>query len=125
MIFDPVRKKFIPLTPEEWVRQHAIMHLISKFGISAAMLSIERQLTYNQLKKRFDIVASSASAPLLCLIECKAPDVNINRETLLQAAVYNKVLNCKWLWLTNGIDHHWFKFQNGELSNVPEPDDLL
>lgn len=124
IIFDPIRKKFIPLTPEEWVRQHAIQHLLHKFGLSPSLLSIERQLNYKGMKKRFDIAASSPSNPLFCLVECKSPDVAISKETLIQAAVYNKVLNCKWLWLTNGLEHYWFLFSEGTVTAVPEPEKL-
>jgi hypothetical protein len=123
-IFDPVRKKFIPLTPEEWVRQHVIRHLHAHFGVSFSMISVERELQFNGLKKRFDVMVSCRDRPFSCLVEVKAPDVKITSETILQASVYNKSYNCPWLWVTNGHHHAWLQFENNSLKPAEPPLDL-
>lgn len=121
LIFDPVRKKFIPLTPEEWVRQHVIQHMLSHYQIPFPMISVEKELRYNGLKKRFDLMISCAGKPFSCLVECKAPEVNITSETVLQAAVYNKTYNCRWLWVTNGLQHFWLEFDGKALKPAVAP----
>lgn len=123
-IFDPVRKKFIPLTPEEWVRQHVIQHLHHQYGIAFSLISVERELSFNGLKKRFDVMVSCRERPFACLIEVKAPDVKLTAETVLQAAVYNKSYNCPWLWVTNGIRHAWLVVENQSLKPTAPPDSL-
>jgi hypothetical protein len=123
-IFDIVRKKLIPLTPEEWVRQHAIHYLIDKHHISAQTIAVERELEFNQLKKRFDILVFGAQNTPKCIVECKAPKVTISRETVIQLATYNRTFQCPWLWITNGIDHFWFAFENGQIKPAEEPEKL-
>ena len=124
LIFDPARKKLIPLTPEEWVRQHAIEYLHQHFKLDYSLISVERELKYNGLVKRFDIVASCPGSPFSCLVECKAPDIELKAEILLQAAVYNQKFNCRWLWITNGIRHLWFELRAGKIIPVEEPNQL-
>jgi hypothetical protein len=120
-IFDPVRKKFIPLTPEEWVRQHVISHLHHHYGIAFSLISVERELSFNRLKKRFDVMVSCSDRPFACLVEVKAPHVKLSSETILQAAVYNKTYNCPWLWVTNGIQHAWLFIENDTLKPAEAP----
>ncbi|MFM7764228.1 MAG: type I restriction enzyme HsdR N-terminal domain-containing protein [Sphingomonadales bacterium] len=120
-IFDPVRKKFIPLTPEEWVRQHVIMHLHHHYRIAFSLISVERELQFNGLKKRFDVMVSCRNRPFACLVEVKAPEIKLTTETILQAAVYNKSYNCPWLWVTNGIQHAWLLIENGTLKPAEAP----
>ncbi len=121
LIFDKVRKKFIPLTPEEWVRQNAVEFLKDKLQVKPSNIAVERELKFNTRKKRFDILVFSSGVQPLCIVECKAPDVVIDSNTLLQAAVYNKSFHCPWLWLTNGINHYWLKFENGNIMPASEP----
>jgi type I site-specific restriction endonuclease len=123
-IYDIVRKKLIPLTPEEWVRQHALHYLVNHFSIAAQTIAVEREITYNQLKKRFDILIFQASGKPKCIVECKAPSVKITTETVLQIGMYNTALQCPWLWITNGLDHFWFSFETGQLKPASEPEKL-
>jgi type I site-specific restriction endonuclease len=123
-IFDPVRKKFIPLTPEEWVRQHCLQTLHSVHGLSYQRLAVERGLQVAGLEKRFDIVAFDRQGKPLLLVECKAPEVAIKSQTLLQILGYNKSLQCPWLWITNGQDHYWAHFQGGTYLPCEFPDQL-
>ena len=122
VIFDPVRKKFIPLTPEEWVRQHCIAHLIQHYAIPQGVIAVEREIQAYGMRKRFDIVVIANNASPLILIECKAPEVKITRNTLIQAATYNNKLDSRFVWITNGLEHAWFEKVNGNLQLINPPD---
>lgn len=102
-IFDPIRKKFIMLTPEEWVRQHFINLLNNHLGFPRSMTSVETGMKYNSLTKRSDIMVLDSELQPYVLVECKAPSVAINESTVRQLAVYNKVCRAKLLIVTNGM----------------------
>ncbi len=121
LIFDKVRKKFIPLTPEEWVRQHCIEYLTTILKIPTSRIAVERGIKALKLNKRFDIVAFNQLGKAEILIECKAPQVEITQETVIQASVYNKTVHSSKLWITNGINHVWLEIINGELTRLPLP----
>lgn len=102
-IFDIIRKKYVALTPEEWVRQHLVHHLIAVGGCSPALMAVEKGLLVHGRQKRFDILVYHPDGFPLLLAECKAPNMPVNEGTFKQAAVYNKTLNVKHLVVTNGI----------------------
>ena len=102
-IFDPIRKKFIVLTPEEWVRQHFINLLNNHLGFPRSLTSVETGLKYNSLSKRSDIMVLDKNLNPLVLVECKAPSVAINESTVRQLAIYNKVCEARLLVVTNGM----------------------
>ena len=104
-IFDEIRKKFIILTPEEWVRQHVVWFLISEKKYSKNYINIEKSITINKRKKRYDIVVYKPDGSIFLLVECKAPDVVITQETFDQIARYNLVLKADYLMVTNGLEH--------------------
>jgi hypothetical protein len=103
-IFDPIRKKFVVLTPEEWVRQHVIQDLLNK-GISKTRLSVEKQFDVMGQQKRFDVVVAGTNASIALLVECKAPSVPITQATFDQIARYQLALKATYLMLTNGLQH--------------------
>lgn len=105
MIFDTLRKKYLILTPEEWVRQHWISFLIKNLNYPKGLLALEKGLTYNQLQKRTDLVVWDKEGNPYLLIECKAPQIKLTQRTLEQACLYQKKLQTKFLILTNGIQH--------------------
>ena len=105
-IFDVIRKKFVLLTPEEWVRQHVLSDLIDK-GISKTRLSVEKQFEVMGQKKRFDVVVAGKNASIALLVECKAPTVAITQATFDQIARYQLALNASYLMLTNGMQHFY------------------
>jgi len=109
-IFDVIRKKYIQLTPEEWVRQHWIHHFINNKHYPKSLISIEKQLLVNQLKKRTDIVIYNKKAKAYILVECKAPSVKITQSVFDQIARYNLSLKAKYLILSNGINHFFAEF---------------
>ena len=106
-IFDEIRKKFVILTPEEWVRQHVIQFLIKEKGYPKHLIAVEKQLEINGLKKRFDILVYDAQAKPVVLVECKAPKVLINQATFDQIAQYNMKVDATYLMLTNGLNHYY------------------
>src|SRR6478735_8545566 len=110
-IFDPVRKKFVLLTPEEWVRQHFLHYLTNHLAYPKTLISIERGLHYNQLQKRTDLRVYSSEGNPLVLVECKAASVNISAETVKQASVYNQTLRAPYVMLTNGLEHYCWKVE--------------
>lgn len=124
-IFDVVRKKFIPLTPEEWVRQHCIHYLRAEKKASIGLMQVEKQQKFNNLSLRFDVALFRQDGSVDCIIECKRPSVPITKETLLQAARYYQGLKPRFIWLTNGMEHVWFSFVNNKISLLPDgPEDF-
>lgn len=120
-IFDRVRNKIIPLTPEEWVRQHCLELLTSNFDIPMSRIAVERQIKLNQRPKRIDIASFDKNGKPEILVECKAPEISISADTLLQIGWYNTKLDTPYLWLTNGIDHYWFQRRNDVYVKIPFP----
>jgi len=107
LIFDEIRKKFIVLTPEEWVRQHVIKFLIQEKNYPISHINVEKQITLNGLKKRYDIVVFKPDGKLDILVECKAPEITISQNTFDQIAQYNFKLNANYLMVTNGLVHYY------------------
>ena len=116
-IFDLIRKKYIQLTSEEWVRQNCIRFLIEEKKINRFSIAIEKEIEFNGLKKRFDIVSYSSEGKINLLVECKAPNIDINQKTFDQILIYNKILKSKYLMVTNGIIHFYCKV-NDEKNNI-------
>ena len=107
LIFDDIRKKFVVLTPEEWVRQHVVHFLIQDKNYPRSHINVEKQITLNGLKKRYDIVVFKPNGELDILVECKAPEITISQTTFDQIAQYNFKLNAKYLMVTNGLSHYY------------------
>ena len=107
LIFSRLRKKYLVLTPEEWVRQHCVNYLIKVKNISASLLSEERQINVNGIKKRYDIIAFKTDGEIDLIVECKAPKVKITQDTFDQIARYNMAVNANYLMITNGLNHYF------------------
>lgn len=128
-IFDDLRKKFVALTPEEWVRQHFIRFLIEVKHYPASLIAIEKQLVINGLKKRCDAVVYSRNAEPLMIIEFKATTVSIDQQTFDQAAVYNSKLKVDYFIISNGLKHYCCRLdknvlQYNFLDDIPDFDCL-
>ncbi len=108
-VFDEVRKKFLILTPEEWVRQHLVHFLIREKQFPKSLIQLEGGLKYNGLQKRSDILVYSQQGEKLLLAECKAPSVKITQEVFDQIARYNFVHRVQWLLVSNGMEHYCCK----------------
>lgn len=104
-IFDKIRKKYVSLTPEEWVRQHFIEFLISEKEYPQSFIANEVSITYNGLKKRCDSLVYSKDGKIKLIVEFKAPHIHITQETFDQIAVYNMKLKVDFLIVSNGLEH--------------------
>ncbi|MEN9876596.1 MAG: hypothetical protein RLZZ529_1593 [Bacteroidota bacterium] len=111
-IFDAIRKKFIILTPEEWVRQHVVQFLMIEKNYPKSLLNVEKVLQVNGLRKRYDIVVYNSDGTIHILIECKAPEVPISQSTFDQIAQYNMTLQSNYLMVTNGLNHYFCQMDN-------------
>lgn len=107
LIFDNLRKKYLVLTPEEWVRQHFVQFLIQEKKYPSSLIALEKQLTLNNLKKRTDIVVFNKEGNPDIIVECKAPNIKISQDTFDQIARYNLRLNANYLIITNGLEHYF------------------
>ncbi|MCD0475825.1 type I restriction enzyme HsdR N-terminal domain-containing protein [Flavobacterium sp. EDS] len=106
-IFDEIRKKFIILTPEEWVRQHVVQFLIMEKKYPKSLINVEKVLKVNGLRKRYDIVVYNPDGTIYILVECKAPEVKISQATFDQIARYNMTMKAQYLTVTNGLSHYF------------------
>ncbi|MFQ3576131.1 MAG: type I restriction enzyme HsdR N-terminal domain-containing protein [Cytophagales bacterium] len=119
-IKDPVRKKNLKLTPEEWVRQHAIIFLNQFLEYPLSLMSVEKSLKFNKLSKRTDLVIFKENQPFI-LLECKAQSQKLNTEAWMQTFCYQSELNATFFTLTNGKEHIVFqKLPNGTVIIVEE-----
>ncbi len=130
MIFDPARKKYVKLTPEEWVRQNFIQYLVQEGKYPPGLLGVEVMFLYNRLKKRTDILVHNRQGEPVMIVECKSPDIKLDDQVFDQIATYNLQFKVPYLVVTNGLVHYACKFdpaQNkfNDLLSIPLFDDLL
>lgn len=127
MVWDIIRKKYLVLTPEEWVRQHFV-HFLLERGYPQSSIALEGGFYLNQKLQRTDILVYRHAEPRL-LVECKAPQVHVSQKTFDQASRYNMVYKSSWVITTNGLQHYvakvdaaaqGFDFQN----KLPDYDEL-
>ena len=124
-IFDAIRKKFVVLQPEEWVRQNVVQFLIQNKNYPQSLINVEKQITVNNIKKRYDIVVFDSLGNISLLVECKAPQIPITQSTFDQIAKYNRQLNAQFLMVTNGLQHLYCRMDHvGEkylfLKHIPD-----
>lgn len=105
VIFDPARKKYISLMPEEWVRQHVIQFLHLEKQVPLSLIRVESEIKLYKTRKRFDIAVFDRNGHPRLVVECKAPSVQVTQEVLDQVVRYNFALKVGLLMLTNGIQH--------------------
>ena len=108
-IFDEIRKKYIKLTKEEWVRQNCVNFLVKEKKFPQILINVEKTLKINKLSKRYDIVVYNSDGSIKLLVECKSPEIKITQKTFDQIAIYNMSLNADLLMITNGINHYYCK----------------
>lgn len=121
-VLDIVRKRWMQLTPEEWVRQHVLHYLITDKKYPRSLIAVERGLELNGLKKRFDAVVFDRAGNPFLLIECKAPDEPLNEKVLQQSLRYNMQLNAAYLWMSNGAQNFCYalKTNAGLVDSIPD-----
>lgn len=117
-IFDIIRKKWLLLTPEEWVRQHLLNFLVREKKIPASTISIEKELQLNDLKKRYDVVVYTRELKPYLIIECKAPYITLDKQVIEQALRYNLTIKADLLMISNGISDLVFNSKN-EIVDLP------
>lgn len=130
LVFDRWRKKYVSLTPEEWVRQNFVMYLVGKLNFPERLIAVEKGLKVAQKSKRTDVVVYDNQGSPLLIVECKAPGVKISSEVFDQIVRYNIALNVNYLVVTNGMEHYCCKlnYQSGTysfLKNIPYYKDLV
>ncbi len=107
LIFDEIRKKFVVLTPEEWVRQHVVKFLLEEKKYPKSYINVEKNIKINGLTKRYDIVVFNPDGSIFLLVECKAQEVSITQNVFDQIARYNLKLNAQYLMVTNGLNNYF------------------
>ena len=107
LIFDIIRKKYVVLTPEEWVRQHVLHYVINELNYPKSIIAVEKQVQVNKMNKRFDILIFNSQGHPDIIIECKSYKFPINQEAFDQIARYNLQLNARFLMVSNGLDHYF------------------
>lgn len=105
-IFCWVRKKYLVLTPEEWVRQNLISYLQHDLSYPLSLMKIERQVKGGTRQKRADLIICNRQGEPQMLVECKAPTEALNRETFFQLGRYNRYINAPLLLISNGMHHY-------------------
>ena len=128
MVFDPLRKRYCALTPEEEVRQKALYLLVEHLGVPAGLLAVEYSIKVNGLDKRCDAVVFGKDGRPLMIVECKAASVKLSQSTLEQAVRYHSALQSKYLMLYNGQECYCFKSEEGKLTaldHLPMYSELL
>jgi len=113
-IFDPFRKIWVLLTPEEWVRQNILQYLVQACQYPSTLIAVEKTIQLGELKKRFDVVVYKNEKPWM-IIECKEAKVEIGEKTLLQILQYQQVLEANYLIITNGHQTHGAEIISGQL----------
>ncbi|WP_062055255.1 type I restriction enzyme HsdR N-terminal domain-containing protein [Aquimarina longa] len=124
-IFDRIRKKFIILTPEEWVRQHTLRYLIEEKKYPKSLINVEKLIKFNGLNKRYDIIIFNPDGSIFLIVECKSANVKITQNVFDQIARYNLALDAEYLMITNGIDHYYCQMSYTDkqytfLKNIPD-----
>ena len=124
-IFDIIRKKFVVLNPEEWVRQHVLHWLIYQKNYPPSLINIEKQLKVNNLVKRYDLVVFKPSGSIEILVECKSYSIPITQDVFDQIARYNLQIEARYLMVTNGLEHYYCKMDTDKekyifLEQIPD-----
>lgn len=128
-IFDRIRRKYVRLTPEEWVRQHVLSYLIEECRFPEGLIAVERGVALFGKQFRYDaMVCNRAMQPLL-LVECKAPDISLSQDVMNQVARYNLMHHVRFLFISNGLAHYFCEmdFSTGTwrfLPKIPRFDQL-
>jgi hypothetical protein len=124
LIFDALRKKWIILTPEEWVRQNFIQYLLKIKKYPSSLIAVEKEIQLGELKKRFDVLVYDSSHQPWMMIECKAAEIKLDDKVLQQVLRYNISVPVSYLVITNGNATHAWCRQNGSLqvlTEIPAP----
>ena len=117
-VFDAVRGRWLVLTPEEWVRRHVVEYLRTECGYAPQLIVEEHPVPLNGMAQRADIVVIGADAKPHLIVECKEPNVKIDRQVLDQVVRYNSVLRCRYIVMTNGIDTYCYEYDGEQYRTI-------
>ncbi len=117
-VFDSLRKKYVILTPEEWVRQHLVNYLIKDLDYPKGLIITESFLKYNNLNKRSDVLVLDRELSPFMVVECKSFKIKLNRNHIDQSSTYNKIYKSKFMMITNGLNHIVYEFNWKENSFI-------
>ena len=122
LIFDDVRKKFVILTPEEWVRQNFIRFLITERKYPGSLMAVEKQLTGSRLTRRFDLLVYRRDGQPFLIAEFKAPGIKISQGTFDQVVRYNMSLKVEYVLVSNGLTHYTchINYKENRFAYLPE-----
>ncbi len=120
-IFDPVRRQFVRLTPEEWVRQHFLEYLSRSCGYPVALMAVEKGFQFQQMARRADIVVHDRRGRPFLMVECKAPGIPISQSTFDQVSRYNRVVKARFLIVTNGLKHYCWTVEDASYRFLDGP----
>ncbi len=128
-ILDPLRRQYVALTPEEWVRQNLIQFLVQDMGYPRGLMAVEKYLRVHGQAHRADLVVYDREGQPLLLAECKEPEVAISQSTFDQIACYNRTLRARYLLVSNGLQHYCYAIERDKgayrfLERLPRYDDL-
>lgn len=130
MIFDQLRRKYVRLTPEEWVRQNFIQYLIQEGNYPPGLIGVEMAITVNRMKRRVDIMVHNRQGRPVMVVECKSPDIALDEKVSDQVVAYNSNLNVQYIVITNGIVHYACRIgsepnDHQYLMVIPQYDELI
>jgi hypothetical protein len=122
LIFDNIRKKYVVLTPEEWVRQNFIQYLISEKKFPESLMAVEKKLSVNRQPRRFDLLVYRRNGQPFLMAEFKAPNVKITQDAFDQAVRYNMALQVGFIVVSNGLQHFacQIDYTKNSFSYLPE-----
>ena len=119
-VFDIVRKKYVFLTPEEWVRQHLVHYLMRFVDIPGSLIKLESSLAYNKLTKRSDLRIYDRQGKVFLLAECKAWNVKLDDKVVKQICTYNMDIKAPYLLITNGMDIYCWRAEQEQIEFLEE-----
>ncbi|WP_372751198.1 type I restriction enzyme HsdR N-terminal domain-containing protein [Labilibaculum sp.] len=122
LIFDSIRKKYVVLTPEEWVRQNFIQYLVTEKGFPASLIAVEKKVDVNLLPQRSDVILYGCNAQPIMIVECKSVKIKITQNVFNQIARYNMKLRVPFLVVSNGLQHYCCQmdYENKSFAFLPE-----
>ncbi len=111
-VLDKVRRKWVSLSPEEWVRQHMVQYLLNEKAVPRGLVAIEKGFQFQGMLRRADIIVHDRAGDPLLMVECKAPAVALDQTVFDQIARYNLVIHARYLFVTNGLQHYCYKIDS-------------
>lgn len=124
LLLDPIRRRWVTATREEWVRLHVVQFLIRERSVPPGLVNVEVELEYDGLRRRADVVVYRSDGSPVLVVECKSPEVPLTQAVIDQAARYNRVLRAGYVMITNGVVHYIFRIAGGRAEFVPDLPDF-